>query len=468
MLKNSFLIYGSPGTGKTTYLINLLRDLFLWYDPNQISFVSFTKKGAYEGRDRTIKEFQFSENDFPYFRTIHSLAFRALGVSRYDIISKQHYRNFSSAMGMSFLGYYTEDLSNSDDKYLSCFSLYKNNPIIAREYVDALDIKKFSYVANNYTRYKLEKNVIDFDDLIIRFIKNGLALPVKIALIDEAQDLTSLQWRFCEVAFKNCERIYISGDDDQAIYEWSGADLKYFFALGGFSHRTTLEKTWRLKQNIFDVSEKLVKKITSRVEKLVSPLSENGGIFYYNDLSDVKINSEETYYFLSRNNYFLTRIKTHVMKFGFNFLIKGEPFFKKSLYNAILKYENYRKHSPDKLMGDVLLKTFLRTDLPAGIYPPWYDAFSLDIEVSNFIRNFFAFGSKIDDLKITVGTIHSVKGGEADNVVLIMDITKNVNSNLIKNSDSEIRVLYVALTRARKNLHIVFSDTKFGYDSILQ
>ena len=47
-------------------------------------------------------------------------------------------------------------------------------------------------------------------------------------MVDEAQDLTPLQWDMVVKIAKGVDRVYIAGDDDQAIYEWNGADVKHF------------------------------------------------------------------------------------------------------------------------------------------------------------------------------------------------------------------------------------------------
>jgi DNA helicase-2/ATP-dependent DNA helicase PcrA len=172
-----------------------------------------------------MRRFGYKEKDFPYFRTIHSLAFRALGLSKYDVINRAHYKEFSHVMGMSFVGYYTEDFINNDDRYLFYESLRKNNKKAAEKIFESLNYQNIRRVEHNYTRYKKHVGIKDFDDMIIDFITRGESIPVEIAIIDEAQDLTSLQWEFCRLAFRDCKRIYIAGDDDQAIYEWSGADI---------------------------------------------------------------------------------------------------------------------------------------------------------------------------------------------------------------------------------------------------
>ena len=75
---------------------------------------------------------------------------------------------------------------------------------------------------------------------------------------------------------------------------------------------------------------------------------------------------------------------------------------------------------------------------------------------------------KLIQPKIEVNTIHGVKGGEADNVILFTDVTKVVYEQLYKQVDSELRCLYVACTRAKSNLHIIHARTKHSYADIFE
>ena len=466
-MKNVNTIFGGPGCGKTTYLITLLEKLLKTCNPDEIALVSFTKKGCYEGRDRAMKKFGFGENDFPYFRTIHSLCFRAAGLNRGAMIAKKHYKDFSNALGMSFLGYYTEDLINNDDKYLQQLSLEINNPDRAELTNEELDQRKLKYVRENYSRFKTESGVVDFDDLLVNYLGGGTALPVKVAIIDEAQDLTSAQWAFCFKAFQHCEQVYIAGDDDQAIYEWSGADVNKFLYMARHSKVKILDKSYRLKTNILDFSKKVLRKIENRVEKNFAAADKDGGVFFHNDLDEIPINNEQSYYFLSRNNYFLGSYKDTLLKTGMQFSFKGKDFGKKSEYNAIKKYEELRKNAPEKIQRSVFLVEHLKPT--ATNDTPWYDALDFSQETISFWRNFFSHKSSIVNTGLNIGTIHSVKGGEADNVVLSLDITRNVNNALDKSHSlaAELRCLYVAFTRAKKNLHIIHSHTKYGLESIV-
>ena len=61
--------------------------------------------------------------------------------------------------------------------------------------------------------------------------------------------------------------------------------------------------------------------------------------------------------------------------------------------------------------------------------------------------------------RINLSTIHGAKGGEADNVALLADLPRKADEAYYKDPDNERRVFYVGMTRTKKNLHLVRSDT---------
>lgn len=463
-MNNINMIFGAPGCGKTTRLMSILEKELIRNDPNKIAFVSFTRKGTYEGAERAKDKFDYTDADIPYFRTLHSIAFRLGQFSKYDMISKKDYKTFSDAMGMRFTGYYTEEFFNNDDKYLFMYFLKRNNPTMAVKYMYNMDVKVLHDVEHNFVRFKEFARVFDFTDIIERFIAINEPLPIKVAIIDEAQDLTTLQWKMCEVAFRKCERVYIAGDDDQAIYEWSGADVQYFLNIKATS-REVLKQSYRLQKRILQVAGRISNMIKNRVEKDFKPIGDSGDIFTYNRVQELKLNGEESYYFLARNNWFLSTYRDFLRQQAQVFIDKNNLSYDPKHIGAINIFEHARRLGKLIDTDEVKIKLYLKDKV--DLLKPWYDLFNFDNDMMAYYKDLIRCKTNLKDRRITVNTIHGVKGGEADNVVLMLDFTKAVRTNMEQNPDSELRCLYVACTRTKKHLHIIHSTSKNGYDDYI-
>ena len=210
------MLYGPPGTGKTKRLVDIINDVQV-----KTLCVSFTRAAADELRDRMHPNVECS--------TLHSLAYRDMQLSRDRIISPARLREFGDMLNIPI----TERQSFDDplqpgDEYLSAISYAKHTGMSSGE---AFEIKgyigaapEFELFRRAYHNWKRERGFVDFDDMITG--ASGNVGQFDLVVIDEAQDLSNLQWAYVGRILKNTapKMVVVAGDDDQAIYEWSGAN----------------------------------------------------------------------------------------------------------------------------------------------------------------------------------------------------------------------------------------------------
>lgn len=454
-------IYGPPGTGKTTYLLGCVEQALEKYDPSQVAFVSYTRNGTYEGVTRACEKFGLTRRKLPYFKTIHALCFASLGIKKAQVFNYTHCRQFSSVVGFNFNGCYSPELKGSDDLYLFATQLAQENPEYCVRLIQDLDAAKLAYISVNYKTYKNVTGTIDYTDMLLQYLKHGKTLPVKVACIDEAQDLTPLQWRVVNKMFADCELVYLAGDDDQAIYEWAGADPRQFVARG--DKTVVLDQSWRLPAKVHAFAETALKNISERAPKEYRTTGDEGEVCRLVEWRDMDINPDEATLILSRNNCWLKGASDALREKGIPFFRKNELSYDPKVIKAIHAYEAARKDpgNEGKRYRRKLYKDYFKA-LKKDV--PWFEVLNLEADDIAYYRAMFA--NKVDferQPQIRLNTIHASKGSEADHVIMCLDVTRNVHNALLKNPDSEWRCAYVGSTRAKKRLTIKLQASKYGY-----
>jgi len=118
--------------------------------------------------------------------------------------------------------------------------------------------------------------------------------------------------------------------------------------------------------------------------------------------------------------------------------------------------EGFRKgktlHADDKYkIEDCKEKHGLITD------KVWYESFEgLDTITENYIRNMRANGETLNkNPRIIMSTIHGAKGGEADKVLLMQDLTNAALETFSYDPDELHRLFYTGATRAKRELHVL-------------
>ena len=232
MIANSKLILGPPGCGKTYSLIQEVKNaLAHGVSPSRIGVVSFTTKAIREFIDRACSEFNLTKDDFPHFRTLHATGFHGLGLDSSDVMGRQDYRALSDMLGVDFEG---KDATSMDDgisipaiggsgsKYLQTIMRAKYREVsLSQEYNMqgdySLHFEKLDQIDRTLVLYKSKFNKLDFSDIISQYVENVETPYLDLLIVDEAQDLTPLQWTMVEKMSDNAEEIIIAGDDDLSL-----------------------------------------------------------------------------------------------------------------------------------------------------------------------------------------------------------------------------------------------------------
>ena len=482
------IVLGPPGTGKTHTLLNKVQDYLKTVDPDRIGYFAFTKKAANEAKSRAMDKFNYTEDDLPYFRTLHSLAFRKLGVNKDQVMQKRHYEDLGRKLNL-FIDYNEHDqeetgLFTTKSDYLRLIHLAKLRDITLEQQIKLgehnteVDYDTLVHLKNELQRYKKEYNLIDYNDMILKFIKSDLSPKFDVVFIDEAQDLSLMQWNMAKTIWNKTEDSFIAGDDDQAIFRWAGADVDSFITQKG--KLLNLTQSRRIPRAVHDFALGIIKRVSNRRYKEWAPRDHQGSLRYHDDVKDINMSSGN-WLVLTRTRHMLEDVEDEMRERGWYFENRFKRMPEKDAADAALKWEHLRQGqlmsgkeiesisqqissvSWDKQKLKALVKESfygidsLTKDYGLKTKNVWYEAFDdLNFRTKNYIRSMRRNGENLKDKpRIKLSTIHSVKGGEEDNVVLLTDLTTNTNRSYRKNPDDETRLFYVGATRTKENLHIV-------------
>lgn len=217
--KNVKVLLASAGSGKTRRLIEEVAKELETRRAEEIAFVTFTRKGAEEGLRRVCSKLMYEPDDLPYFRTLHSLTFHALNYKGNQMFGKLDQRKFNKEFGYDVNRHEVSTgkvAPTRDSKYLDFYDMERSGAMTSKQLAESdIEYGYYKQIVKHYEEYKAREQKIDFFDCLIKYVQVGEPLPVKVAMIDECQDITALQWKVIEKAFFKAEKIIIAGDDKQ-------------------------------------------------------------------------------------------------------------------------------------------------------------------------------------------------------------------------------------------------------------
>ncbi len=484
----STLILGGPGAGKTTKLLNIMETAMDdGLSPSSIAFVSFTKAAVQEAKDRAIRRFGLGERDLPYFRTVHSLAFRELGLGRKEVLGEEHLIELSEATGELITSATPGMLDapavkRNADELLTIDHFSRTTQVTLDEAwrthggdIDWYRLKRFS---DAYRIYKQERGLLDFTDMLTSYAHSGLPpAHIKLAIADETQDQTLAQWSVINRAFRGADDFYAAGDDMQSIHKWAGAAEDYFLNLS--MDLEVLPLSHRLPIEIFDFAEGIASQVSRRYKKDWHSTGRHGVLEWINMPEEVNLHDGGTWLLLGRTRSQITSLAQLARDQGVVYRLKGELSVKPQHVVAIRAYEALRAgkrvealdvQEALKAMGVAReLKessTYTALELGLDLKPIWHDALiRIGLDDREYYLSCLRRGEKLDPEtpRVRVDTIHGVKGAEADNVLLLTDLTYRTQRGYELDPDSERRVFYVAVTRAKKALYLVSPKSQYGF-----
>lgn len=295
-MPRNLVVIGPPGTGKTRSMVTIASGWFKGgASPDQVAFLAFTRAAANEAGGRILDEkldLQLPQDGkLPFFRTLHSLAFRGMARERRDkrLIGPGDMKGFANWSG--FEGKFTvaewEDLSDAyahlenggRTHWDTCMNAYSLSRISCRtaEQLEIAKTRMSKIAARNigwieedvyrafvlkYELYKKANGLIDFTDMLAFALTEMEPIRnVKYVIIDEAQDLAPCLHAITSRIFQDSEEIWWTGDANQAIFGFAAADARLFIErINTADHVVTLRDTHRFGQEVVDFSTKIIQR----------------------------------------------------------------------------------------------------------------------------------------------------------------------------------------------------------------
>lgn len=313
-----------------------------------------------------------------------------------------------------------------------------------------LFINLFEPLYHKYESYLIEKQQIDFSDMITKatdYISTGrYRCPLKYVIVDEFQDLSVGRYRILDaIREQNPDvRFYCVGDDWQSIFRFAGSDITLFSDFEkhfGPTYQSKIETTYRFNDPLIQFSTAFILKNPHQLPKTIHAPDDSPPTHYtvlesessdndsealvkaFDLLIEQGLKATSTIFIIGRYNFDIQRLK---------------PIAGGSL--AVNLSDNRVIYTPNtgRLAGQSIEAGFITAHKSKG----------LEADYSILINcNSGKFG---------------FPSGRADDPVLNLLLS---SADQFQDSE-ERRLFYVAMTRAKR--HVVFIADKYRKSKFIQ
>jgi DNA helicase-2/ATP-dependent DNA helicase PcrA len=269
------LVLAGAGSGKTRVITRRAARLAHRAGAHRVLAITFTNKAAEEMRERIGR---LGAGRGMWVCTFHSLGARLLRMYGDRIGLRPNYSIFDQADRLAAIKAAMDDCRLNGDQWRprtieEMISSAKNDMQTAEEYAAQAGDFVARAVARIYARYQVylrEQNAVDFDDLLMyvaillrdhQDVQAHLEDRFRYTLIDEYQDTNHAQYLIARGVSKVRRNLCATGDPDQSIYGWRGADIENILDFERDYPDATvirLEQNFRSTKRILSVADRLI------------------------------------------------------------------------------------------------------------------------------------------------------------------------------------------------------------------
>ncbi|HZP41253.1 MAG TPA: ATP-dependent helicase [Candidatus Binatia bacterium] len=301
-LDGPVLVIAGAGSGKTRTLVyRVARLVESGVNPAQILLLTFTRKAA-EEMLRRAAELVGASCERVAGGTFHSFA---------NTVLRRHARTVGLGPGFTILDRSdAEDVVNllrtragldrKDRRFprknaiLEIFSMAVNRSTTVRLLVEETYGHLYDHLddllrlEDAYARYKREKNLVDYDDLLVLLrdllrdhpdAADQLSRTYRYVMVDEYQDTNRLQAEIVRGLARTHDNVMAVGDDSQSIYSFRGATFRNimdFPALFPGTRIVKLEENYRSTQPILDLANAVIDRAAEKHTKVLHTRKADG------------------------------------------------------------------------------------------------------------------------------------------------------------------------------------------------